>query len=90
MERLTFTDAEMAEIGIECPVMDYDESVDKFCDKVCDEFQYNCPFEIMAKRLKAYEDTGLTPEQLIEMDKLYSEMAVELGRYKKMQEDDGK
>lgn len=38
------------------------------------------------RKLAAYEDTGLSPEQIVEMDKLYSEMAAELGKYKKMEE----
>lgn len=33
-------------------------------------------------RLKKYEDTGLTPRQLIEMDRLYTEMCREVQRYR--------
>ena len=51
----------------------------------CDE----CEFSVkICERLAEYEDTGLTPDQIIEMDKLYSEMAKELGKYKKMAGDD--
>lgn len=33
-------------------------------------------------RLKKYEDTGLTPERLVEIDRLYTEMCREVGRYR--------
>lgn len=33
-------------------------------------------------RLADYEDTGLTPEQILAMDEEYSKMAKELGEYK--------
>lgn len=32
----------------------------------------------LRERLKAYEDTGLTPDQIIEMDKLYAEKCREV------------
>ena len=35
------------------------------------------------ERLAAYEDTGLTPEQILAMDEEYTKMAKELGEYKK-------
>ena len=59
MERLTMTDAEMREIGpvFNCPVKAEDLSrTQEFCDRVCDEFQFDCPFQKMAMRLKKYED----------------------------------
>lgn len=34
------------------------------------------------ERLAAYEDTGLTPEQILAMDEEYRKMAKELGEYK--------
>lgn len=40
----------------------------------------------LRETLKSYEDTNLTPEQIIEIDKAYSEMAKELGEYKKLDE----
>ena len=56
MERLTFTDEELAEFeDMDCPVKNND-LVNRFCDSVCDEFQYNCPFKELGKKLKAYED----------------------------------
>ena len=35
------------------------------------------------ERLEEYEDTGLTPEQILAMDEEYTKMAKELGGYKK-------
>ena len=37
-----------------------------------------------ADRLSAYEDTGLAPEQIVEIDKLYAEQAKELAELKKI------
>ena len=37
-----------------------------------------------AKKLAEYEDLELTPEQIKEIDKIYSEQAKELGEYKKI------
>lgn len=34
------------------------------------------------ERLAEYEDTGLTPEQILAMDEEYTKMAKELGEYK--------
>ena len=36
------------------------------------------------QELQLYKDTGLTPDQLREIDKLYSEQAKELGEYRKL------
>lgn len=38
------------------------------------------------ERLAEYEDTGLTPEQIIAMDEEYTKMAKELGEYKRLEE----
>ena len=35
------------------------------------------------ERLAEYEDTGLTPEQILAMDEEYAKMAKELGEHKK-------
>ncbi len=62
MERLTMTDAEIEEIRqicsyFDCPVKAEEDSVtQRLCDKICDEFQCDCPFQKMGQRLKAYED----------------------------------
>ena len=56
MARLTYTDEELTEFeNLDCPVKDTD-IVNKFCEIVCDEFQSNCPFKELGKKLKAYED----------------------------------
>lgn len=39
-----------------------------------------------AKKLADYEDLGLTPEQIKEMDRIYSEQSKELGKYKNAEE----
>lgn len=39
-------------------------------------------------RLSDYEDTGLTPEQIKEMDMLYLEKCKELAKYKKLYNDE--
>lgn len=56
MERLTFTEEEMNEFDdLDCPVKNY-PLVSRFCDRVCDEFQQDCPYKEMGKKLKVYED----------------------------------
>ena len=49
---------------------------------------YSCDFMddgvyIGMNRLREYEDTGLTPEQIIEMDKMYAELAKEVMQLRK-------
>ena len=62
MKRLTFTDAELDEIrqyapDFDCPIKAEEGSITiSFCDRVCDEFWSNCPFEKTGKKLKEYED----------------------------------
>lgn len=48
-----------------------------YCENLCD------PYVECAKKLAEYEDTNLTPEQMIEIDKAYSEIAKELEELKK-------
>ena len=38
------------------------------------------------ERLAVYEDTGLTPEQILAMDEEYTKLAKELGEYKRLEE----
>ena len=47
------------------------------CDGVCGECDHDTDF---CERLAAYEDTGLTPDQIIQMDKLYQEKCEELAK----------
>lgn len=62
MERLTMTDGELNEIrqycsDFNCPIKAEEDSVtQRFCDRVCDEFQGNCPFMNVGLKLKEYED----------------------------------
>lgn len=49
----------------------------------------NANLEDCAERLAAYEDLGVTPEQLIEIDKLYTKLCEEIAELRK-REDDGK
>lgn len=42
--------------------------------------------EIIAGKLAAYEDTGLTPGQIREIDKLYAEKCKELAEYQQAEE----
>ena len=54
----------------------------RLCGK---ELYAACDVAISAmQELQLYKDTGLTPDQLREIDKLYSEQAKELGEYKKL------
>lgn len=56
MGRLTYTDEELNEFeNMDCPVK-INDLVGRFCDRVCDEFQHNCPFKELGKKLKVYED----------------------------------
>ena len=46
----------------------------------------DCEFKILAcQRLAEYEDIGLTPEQLLEIDKMYSEKCREVAELRKQQ-----
>lgn len=38
------------------------------------------------ERLAVYEDTGLTPEQILDIDEEYKKLAKELGEYKRLEE----
>lgn len=46
------------------------------CMGICEKFEggcTECPIQKAFERLSAYEDTGITPEQIVEIDKLYAE-----------------
>ena len=53
----------------------------KGCDGVCGKCDHETDF---CERLAAYEDTGLTPGQIIQIDKLYREKCEELARMKEV------
>lgn len=61
------------------------------CVEFCEEFVGKscslCPVRQAFDRLSSYEDTGLTPEQIKEVDRLYAEKCRELEILRKEQED---
>lgn len=59
----------------------YEKDPDEVWKKDCEAL--NVAISAM-QELQLYKDTGLTPDQLREIDKLYSEQAKELGEYKKL------
>ena len=69
-------------------------SVYKTCIENAAEYDDDCEYNPILDRatvklleeLKEYRKTGLTPEQIYEMDKMYAEQATELGKYKKLEE----
>lgn len=48
------------------------------CDSVCESDCENCAVQECFTRLGEYEDTGLTPEQIREIDRLYTEKCREV------------
>lgn len=56
----------------------FDGNFEVDCDK--------CPVQERFDKLAEYEKTGLTPEQICEMSQMYEELATELGKYKKAEE----
>ena len=50
------------------------------CDGVCGKCNHETDF---CERLEAYEDTGLTPENIRQMDKLYLQKCEELAKLNK-------
>ncbi|MCM1159364.1 MAG: hypothetical protein NC300_11380 [Bacteroidales bacterium] len=60
-----------------------DDCID--CKENCEEHMHeceNCPIQECFNRLAEYEDTGLTPEQIREMDRLYAEKCKETATLK--------
>ena len=65
-------------------------SVYKTCVENAVEYDDDCEYNPILDRatvelleeLKEYRKTGLTPDQIYEMDKMYAEQAAELGKYK--------
>lgn len=54
----------------------------------CAEYSGICEFlEKVCETLAAYEDTNLTPEQILEIDKDYRELCEKLNKYQKLEED---
>lgn len=59
-------------------------NIDKWYD-LCDSCLSDLK-KFMGDALKAHEDIGLTPEKILEIDRLYSEQCKELERYRKWQQ----
>ena len=65
-------------------------SVYKTCIENAVEYDDDCEYNPILDRatvklleeLKEYRKTGLTPGQIHEMDRCYSELSIELGKYK--------
>lgn len=91
MERLTVEFLGQAAPGKLCTfdecgkVIDCDNCAgsDGNCDGICDE----CPVQECFEKLAEYEDTGLAPEQIREMDRLYRAKCEEVSKYKKALEE---
>lgn len=70
-----------------CTIDRYGEADDcSSCREMCREIEgicSECPITEAFNRLAEYETTGITPEQIIEMDKLYAEKCKELTELKK-------
>lgn len=49
------------------------------------KYRLKCKFynNLAIQRLGRYEDTGVTPEQILEIDKLYREKCEEVAKYEK-------
>lgn len=78
MERVTKYGKTSHENGVCCT-----HFMSKECKEVSGNCAYGCKWEEEAwSKLAAYEDTGLTPEQILAMDEEYAKMAKKLGEYK--------
>lgn len=54
------------------------------CGEICEENEIKCetcPIQQAFDKLSDYEDTGLTPDQIREIDKKYAELEVEVQQY---------
>ena len=70
---------ELCSIGRDGKVDDCDT-----CPEYCKEVVgicSDCAINMCFKRLAEYEKTGLSPQQLVEIDKLYQEKCEELARF---------
>lgn len=63
------------------------------CGKNC-KYKYRycdtnvCPtLDEVVEKLGKYEDTGITPEQMHEINEMYRDLATELSKYKKAEEE---
>ena len=92
MERLTidaydvigsYVPKEMCSIGRDGMVDDCDGCPD-YCFDSVDSSCEECAIQKCFNLLGEYEDTGLTPEQILEMDGMYKELSREVMAYRKI------
>lgn len=53
-------------------------SCEEICGESCDNECKGCPVQECFNKLAAYEDTGLTPEQIMEINRMYTEKCQEV------------
>ena len=79
MERLTIKYGELFVPKKTCTIDRFGEADDcDSCDSVCESDCENCAVQECFTRLGEYENTGLTPEQIREIDRLYTEKCREV------------
>lgn len=79
MERLTIKYEGLFVPKKTCTIDRFGEADDcDSCDSVCESDCENCAVQECFTRLGEYEDTGLTPEQIREIDRLYTEKCGEV------------
>lgn len=79
MERLTIKYEGLFVPKKTCTIDRFGEADDcDSCDSVCESDCENCAVQECFTRLGEYEDTGLTPEQIREIDRLYTEKCREV------------
>lgn len=79
MERLTIKYEGLFVPKKTCTIDRFGEADDcDSCDSVCESDCENCAVQECFTRLGVYEDTGLTPEQIREIDRLYTEKCREV------------
>lgn len=79
MERLTIKYEGLFVPKKTCTIDRFGEADDcDSCDSVCESDCENCAVQECFTRLGEYEDTGLTPEQIREIDRLYAEKCREV------------
>ena len=79
MERLTERNERGGAYYKKC----FEEPCNGTGEEECDACEHSYA---ICERLAAYEDLEITPEQVREIDKAYTELCAELGKYKKLEE----
>ena len=84
MERLTIKYEGLFVPKKTCTIDRFGEADDcDSCDSVCESDCENCAVQECFTRLGEYEDTGLTPERIRELDRLYSEKYREVAKLRR-------